>query len=166
MTICGFSTKSQPEILLVSSNKPALTLPTMWMVSLIYFSPFGLTPFSWALKDDEDGTDPQKMSAMTVIGDRTNPSQSGEPNITHRSNIGSQGVQPHLIHRSNTGSIRGSAPTSSTESRRQREIGPQRFGRCAPGLGRQGVKCRTKTGYRNVFYVKCLFSPFITSVVY
>ena len=40
LTIFGFSTKSQPEILLVSSNKPALTLPTMWMVSTIYFTPF------------------------------------------------------------------------------------------------------------------------------
>ena len=43
LTIFGFSTKSQPEILLVLSNKPALTLPTMWMVSAIYFTPFGLT---------------------------------------------------------------------------------------------------------------------------
>ena len=43
LTICGFSTKSQPEHLLVSSNKPTLTLPTTWMVSAIYFSPFGLT---------------------------------------------------------------------------------------------------------------------------
>ena len=43
LTICGFSTKSQPEHLLVSSNKPTLTLPTTWMVSAIYFTPFGLT---------------------------------------------------------------------------------------------------------------------------
>ena len=112
LTICGFSTKSQPEILLVSSNKPALTLPTMWMVSSIFFSPFDLTPPGHI--EGRRGRNRSAKDAEMVIGDRTNPSQSGEPKHTHWSNIGSQGVQPQLIHRSNTGSVRGSTPTRSS----------------------------------------------------
>ena len=172
MTICGFSTKSQPELLLVSSNKPALTLPTMWMVSSIFFSPFDLTPPGHI--EGRRGRNRSAKDAMMVISDQTNPSQSGEPNHTHRSNIGSQGVQPQLIHRSNTGPVRGSTPTPTVNPQaglrqdqlqhlqpsqaRHREIGPQRFGRRAPG--RQGIKCRPKTEPSDVFICKMsVFAP-------
>ena len=143
---------------------------------------------SWALKDNEDRTDPQKMprwssviepilvsleSPITLI-DPTSDHEGFNPNSFIDPTLDQSGDQPQLIHRSNTGSVRGSTPTPTVNPQaglrqdqlqhlqpsqaRQRENGPQRFGRRAPG--RQGIKCRPKTEPSNVFICKMsVFAP-------
>ena len=145
---------------------------------------------SWVLKDDEDGTDPQKMprwssviepilvsleSPNTLIGP-TSDHKGFSPNSFIGPTLDQSGGQPQHVHRSSTGSVRGSTPTPKVNPQaglgqdqlqhlqpsqgRQREIGPQRFGRRAPG--RQGIarQCRPKTEPSNVFICKMsVFAP-------